>query len=130
MNNMIGINIGRMRNVHVVPFYGGVKMIRPKPEEVTAYALTIGFKLVGEWFCDYYESKGWLVGKTPMKDWRAAVRTWKHKASPSALMDVPRYDPEKIERRKRELEEIKEREWQRRMGEFQNEGIHKPLGHL
>ena len=24
----------------------------------------------------YYESKGWLIGKTPMKDWKAAVRTW------------------------------------------------------
>jgi hypothetical protein len=27
-------------------------------------------------FCDYYSAKGWVVGKSPMKDWKAAVRTW------------------------------------------------------
>jgi len=27
-------------------------------------------------FFDYFESKGWMVGKTPMKDWKAAVRNW------------------------------------------------------
>jgi hypothetical protein len=27
-------------------------------------------------FWDFYESKGWVIGKSPMKDWRAAVRTW------------------------------------------------------
>jgi predicted phage replisome organizer len=28
-------------------------------------------------FYDYYEAKGWMIGKNKMKDWRAAVRTWK-----------------------------------------------------
>jgi hypothetical protein len=28
-------------------------------------------------FHDYYTSKGWLVGRVPMKDWRSAVRNWK-----------------------------------------------------
>lgn len=27
-------------------------------------------------FCAYYESKGWTVGKSPMKDWKAAARGW------------------------------------------------------
>ena len=27
-------------------------------------------------FFDYYESKGWLVGKSPMKNWKAACSTW------------------------------------------------------
>ena len=27
-------------------------------------------------FIDFYASKGWLVGKTPMKCWRSAVRNW------------------------------------------------------
>lgn len=27
-------------------------------------------------FIDHYESNGWKVGKNPMKDWKAAVRTW------------------------------------------------------
>ena len=30
-------------------------------------------------FVNFYESKGWKVGSTPMKDWRAAVRTWEQR---------------------------------------------------
>ena len=29
-----------------------------------------------ERFIDYYTANGWKVGKNPMKDWKAAVRTW------------------------------------------------------
>jgi hypothetical protein len=50
---------------------------RPKSNEAEEYAKSIGFTMSGEAFCDFYESKGWKVGQTPMKDWRAAVRTWK-----------------------------------------------------
>ena len=31
---------------------------------------------------DFYESKGWMVGKDKMKDWKAAVRTWEPKTVP------------------------------------------------
>lgn len=27
-------------------------------------------------FIDFYESKGWMVGKNKMKDWKASVRNW------------------------------------------------------
>lgn len=50
---------------------------RPTPDQVTAYAQTIHFKLDGNRFCAYYDSNGWKVGKAAMKDWRGAVRTWK-----------------------------------------------------
>lgn len=33
-------------------------------------------------FIDFYQSKGWVVGKTKMKDWRASVRTWHAKSQP------------------------------------------------
>ena len=49
----------------------------PTPAEVTAYAKTIDYDLDGENFCNFYESKGWKVGNTPMKKWQAAVCTWK-----------------------------------------------------
>jgi len=29
-----------------------------------------------EKFCDFYESKNWMVGKTKMKQWKASVRNW------------------------------------------------------
>lgn len=49
---------------------------KPTVEEVQAYCREKGYHVDGFRFVNYYESKGWLVGKTPMKDWRAAVRTW------------------------------------------------------
>ena len=50
---------------------------KPTSQEVTEYSKSIGFDLDGEQFCDFYEARGWKIGKTGMKDWRAAVRTWK-----------------------------------------------------
>lgn len=29
-----------------------------------------------EQFVNFYQSKGWMIGKNKMKDWKAAVRTW------------------------------------------------------
>ena len=63
------------------------KEVEPKParftpptaQEATEYAKSIGFALDGARFVDYYASKGWKIGNSPMKDWRAAVRTWKAK---------------------------------------------------
>jgi len=52
---------------------------QPTPQEVTEYAAEIGFALDGEAFCDFYISKGWKIGQTPMKCWKAAVRTWKRR---------------------------------------------------
>lgn len=52
--------------------------IPPTAAEVSKYGLEQNFYLDGQKFIDYYEAKGWLVGKSPMKDWKAAVRNWKH----------------------------------------------------
>lgn len=48
----------------------------PTVEEVKAYASEHGCKIDAERFVDFYASKGWMVGKTKMKDWKAAVRNW------------------------------------------------------
>ena len=53
------------------------KFVKPTPKEVNDYAKEIDFKLDGEYFCDWNEARGWLVSKNPMKDWKAAIRTWK-----------------------------------------------------
>ena len=57
-------------------------MQRPTPDLVRSYALSIGYDLDGEHFCDFYEQKGWKAGKVPMVDWKAAVRTWKRMSHP------------------------------------------------
>jgi hypothetical protein len=36
----------------------------------------VNSKIEAEKFVDYYSSKGWLVGKSKMKDWKASVRNW------------------------------------------------------
>lgn len=48
----------------------------PTDEEVKAYCQEKGFDLDAERFVDYYTANGWKVGKNPMKDWKAAVRSW------------------------------------------------------
>lgn len=48
----------------------------PTLEDVGAYCLERKNNVDPERFIDYYTSNGWLVGKTKMKDWKAAVRTW------------------------------------------------------
>ena len=48
----------------------------PAREEVAAYIAEKGYRVDPDRWMAYYESNGWKVGKNPMKDWRAAVRTW------------------------------------------------------
>ena len=59
----------------------GVKPPRPRftpptVDDVKAYATERGYNISAERFVDYYTANGWKVGKNPMKDWRAAVRSW------------------------------------------------------
>ena len=74
----------------------------PAPEDVRAYCKEKGYNIDPEQFCDFYASKGWKVGNQPMKDWRAAVRTWvkRHKAE-SSSNEGRSYtlDPEELRRR-------------------------------
>ena len=48
----------------------------PTVDEVIAYAREAGLVINAQRFVDFYASKGWKVGGSGMKDWRAAVRNW------------------------------------------------------
>ena len=52
------------------------RFVKPTFEEVDAYCVERNNNVDAQVFIDFYESKGWKVGNTPMKDWKAAVRTW------------------------------------------------------
>lgn len=52
------------------------KFVKPTVEQVRAYCQERQNGVNPEKFVDYYDSNGWKVGKNPMKDWKAAVRTW------------------------------------------------------
>ena len=54
----------------------------PTLEEVQAYCWERGNNIDPQHFLDYYSSNGWKVGRNPMKDWKAAVRTWERKEAP------------------------------------------------
>ena len=50
------------------------RFIPPTLEEVTAYVEQRKSRVVPQAFIDFYEAKGWMVGKNKMKDWKAACR--------------------------------------------------------
>ncbi len=52
------------------------RFVKPKVEEIEVYCKERNNSVDAQQFFDYYESKGWKVGKSPMKDWKSAVRTW------------------------------------------------------
>lgn len=43
-------------------------------------------------FIDFYSSKGWMIGKNRMKDWKAAVRTWERKRKEQSQSESGVYD--------------------------------------
>lgn len=51
----------------------------PSLEEVKAYCEERKNNVDAESFINFYESKGWMIGKNKMKDWKASVRTWEKK---------------------------------------------------
>ena len=48
----------------------------PTIDAVKKYCLERNNKIDAAQFIDYYTTKGWYVGKSIMKDWKAAIRTW------------------------------------------------------
>ena len=49
---------------------------KPKIEEIQAYCKVRQNNINADEFYDYYESKGWMIGKNKMKNWQAAIRRW------------------------------------------------------
>lgn len=56
----------------------------PSLDEVQAYIAERGSAVDAQQFIDFYASKGWMVGKNRMKDWKAAVRTWEKRRKEEA----------------------------------------------
>jgi hypothetical protein len=55
-----------------------IMTIPPSVEELTKYIDENRYPIMPAAFIDYYETRGWMVGKNKMKNWKAAVRTWMH----------------------------------------------------
>lgn len=57
------------------------RFLPPAVDEVAAYCRERGNRVNAQAFVDFYTSKGWKVGGQPMRDWKAAVRTWEQRDS-------------------------------------------------
>ena len=78
------------------PDRGAKRFCPPTYDEVKAYCLERKNNVDPEKFIDFYQSKGWMVGKSKMKDWKASVRTWEKRESKKET---------DLQRRKRILDE-------------------------
>ena len=76
---------------------------KPTVEEIRSYCLERKNGIDPETFYNYYESKGWVIGKNgKMKDWKAAVRTWEKRSKPEKKnkfdnFEGRKYDFERLE---------------------------------
>lgn len=52
------------------------RFTKPSLDEIKSYCIERNNNVNAEKFFDYYESNGWKVGKSAMKDWKAAIRSW------------------------------------------------------
>jgi len=55
---------------------GNGRFVPPKPSEIKLYCIERNNGVDHDKFHNFYESKGWMVGKNKMKCWKSAVRGW------------------------------------------------------
>ena len=72
---------------------------KPTLQEVADYCRERNNNVDARAFVDFYESKGWMIGKDKMKDWKAAVRTWERRQSGSKFNGIHNnaYDFDELE---------------------------------
>ena len=58
--------------------------LAPTVEQVRQYVESENLPLDPTQFVDYYAANGWLLGKRPMRDWKAAARNWARKITAEA----------------------------------------------
>ena len=63
--------------------------IPPTVDEVREYCQQHEYGFSAEQFVSFYESKGWMIGKNKMKDWKAACRTWEVKRRETKQASAP-----------------------------------------
>lgn len=79
--------------------------VPPSPEEVTVYSKEIDYPIDGEAWVDSYQQKGWMCGKSKMKDWKSAIRNWKRNKWLPSEEQEPKLSIWKLEKRKDALDE-------------------------
>lgn len=70
------------------------KFVEPTVDQVKDYCLERKNNVNAQKWHDFYTGKGWMVGKTKMVDWKAAVRTWEEDKNEKAksklkMVEIP-----------------------------------------
>lgn len=66
------------------------RFVKPTVEDIFNYCSERENNVDCRKFFDYYESNGWKVGKNPMKDWKASVRTWEKNTTQQQKVSQPK----------------------------------------
>lgn len=61
----------------------------PTLAQVEEYCRQRGNRVDADRFVDFYQSKGWMVGKNKMKDWQSAIRRWETSEKTSPTTNKP-----------------------------------------
>lgn len=59
------------------------RFVKPTINEIAEYCRERQNTIDPEAFFAFYESKGWRIGNTPMKNWKSAIITWEKKRASS-----------------------------------------------
>ena len=65
------------------------RFVKPTVEEIAAYCREGGYGIDAQHFWDYYQGNGWKVGKNPMQDWKATVRSWARREGKDKQQTAP-----------------------------------------
>ena len=94
-NQQITNNQPHLKNVKNVKkdiYISPRNIIPPTLEMVSRYCTERNNGVDPQKFIDWYEARGWLVGRVKMKDWQAAVRTWEKNNKPKKGTGNPYLD--------------------------------------
>ena len=82
-NNIPPISPKREREKHS-------KFVKPTVEDIQAYITEKGYDLNAQQIFDHYEMVGWVYGRghNPIKDWKAAVRTWNRNSDKAQKLPI------------------------------------------
>lgn len=90
LDNIVDINISTQDKINKSVAHSFSK---PTISEIQDYCESRNNGIDTARFFDYYEANGWKVGRSPMKDWKAAVRNWENRRKEER--NQPQAQPEK-----------------------------------
>ena len=84
-NNLFNENVKKNKRGKI----GGIRFVAPKVEDVRRYVEELKLEVNPEEFVDFYESRGWCVGNSEIKNWQAMVKLWHRRVMANATEKIP-----------------------------------------